>query len=250
MSSTFLFVVGIKSLCCNNDIITASLNRVTWSHGVTKMILLLLYYCHHYIVNNGYITWWHHIIVNNVLFAKCMWLKGIPIARAQCWREFAKCRFTNFPSFFFSPCWQLCTSMETFSRIHRLRRDPHADKHTRSTWHAYFRRVIYYLQVGRASATEKRCYSSTCHGRSLGWTATCFGRPLLRCTNYFAMLKYLHPTANCLTRPADSRMLDFIPAKAVNCHGSFQIGGDYCDIFWSKVQHMCVCVHLYAVHCG
>ena len=88
-------------------------------------------------------------------------------------------------------------------------------------------------------------YSSTCHSRSLGWTATCFGRPLLRCTNYFAMLKYLHPTATCLTRPADSRMLDFIPAKAVNCHGSFQIFGDYCDTFWSKVQHMCVftCTH-------
>ena len=88
-------------------------------------------------------------------------------------------------------------------------------------------------------------YSSTCHGRSLGWTATCFGRPLLRCTNYFAMLKYLHPTATCLTRPADSKMLDFIPAKAVNCHGSFQICGDYCDIFRSKVQHMCVftCTH-------
>ena len=76
-------------------------------------------------------------------------------------------------------------------------------------------------------------YSSTCHGRSLGWTATCFGRPLLRCTNYFAMLKYLHPTATCLTRPADSKMLDCIPAKAVNCHGSFQICGNYCDIFWS-----------------
>ena len=50
-------------------------------------------------------------------------------------------------------------------------------------------------------------------------------------TNYFAILKYLHPTATCLTRPADSRMLDFIPAKAVNCHGSFQIFGGYCDIF-------------------
>ena len=95
------------------------------------------------------------------------------------------------------------------------------------------------------SPTDVSYYSSTCHGRSLGWAATCFGRPLLRCTNYFAMLKYLHPTATCLTRPADSRMLDFFPAKAVNCHGSFQICGDYCDIFWSKVQHMCVftCTH-------
>ena len=83
-------------------------------------------------------------------------------------------------------------------------------------------------------------YSSTCHGRSLGWTATCFGRPLLPCTNYFAMLKYLHPTTTCLTRPADSRILDVIPAKAATRHGSFQICGDYYDIFWSKVQHMCV----------
>ena len=109
------------------------------------------------------------------------------------------------------------------------------------------------------SATQ---YSSTCRGRSLGWTATCFSRPLLRCTNYvcdnaaikccpaqyrkkkkknyFAMLKYLHPTATCLTRPADSSMLAFIPAKAANRHGSLQICGDYYDIFWSKVQHMCV----------
>ena len=88
-------------------------------------------------------------------------------------------------------------------------------------------------------------YSSTCHGRTLGWTATCFGRPLLRCTNYFAMLKYLHPTATCLTRPADSRMLDYIPAKEANRHGSFQICGDYYDISWSKVQHLCVftCTH-------
>ena len=88
-------------------------------------------------------------------------------------------------------------------------------------------------------------YSSTCHRRSLGWTATCLSRPLLRCTNYFAMLKYLHPTATCLTRPADSRMLDFVPAKAANRHGSLQICGDYYDIFWSKVQQMCVftCTH-------
>ena len=92
-------------------------------------------------------------------------------------------------------------------------------------------------------------YSSTCHGRSLGWTATCFGRPLLRCTNYFAMLKYLHPTATCLTRPADSKMLDFIPAKAVNCHGSFQICGDYCDKFWSThytVDKCCWFVHTFS----
>ena len=65
-------------------------------------------------------------------------------------------------------------------------------------------------------------YSSTCHGRSLGWTATCFGRPLLRCTNYFAMLKYLHQTATCLTRPADSRMLAFIPAKAATAMAHFK----------------------------
>ena len=43
-------------------------------------------------------------------------------------------------------------------------------------------------------------------------------------------LKYLHPTATCLTRPADSRMLDYIPAKEANRHGSFQICGDYYDI--------------------
>ena len=92
---------------------------------------------------------------------------------------------------------------------------------------------------------RKIVYSSTCHDRSLGWTATCISRPLLRCTNYFAMLKYLHPTATCITRPADSRMLDFVPAKAANRHGSLQICGDYYDIFWSKVQHMCVftCTH-------
>ena len=62
---------------------------------------------------------------------------------------------------------------------------------------------------------------------------------------YFAMLKYLHPTATCLTRPADSRMLDYIPAKEANRHGSFQICGDYYDISWSKVQHLCVftCTH-------
>ena len=66
------------------------------------------------------------------------------------------------------------------------------------------------------------CYSSTCHRRSLGWTATCFGRPLLRCTNHFAMLKYLHPTATCLTRPADRRMLDFIPAKAAIAMAHFK----------------------------
>ena len=65
-------------------------------------------------------------------------------------------------------------------------------------------------------------YSSTCHGRSLGWTATCFGRPLLRCTNYFAMLKYLHQTATCLTRPADSIMLACIPAKAAIAMAHFK----------------------------
>ena len=36
------------------------------------------------------------------------------------------------------------------------------------------------------------------------------------------MLKYLHPTATCLTRPADSRMLDFIPAKAAIAMAHFK----------------------------
>ena len=61
-------------------------------------------------------------------------------------------------------------------------------------------------------------YSSTCHGRSLGWTATCFGRPLLQCTNYFAMLMSLYSAATCLTRPADSQLLDPVPAKADSDH--------------------------------
>ena len=109
----------------------------------------------------------------------------------------------------------------------------------------YRNKFIIYKYFGIFYCESEIKYSSICHDRSLGWTATCFGRPLLRCTNYFAMIKYLHPTATCLTRPADSRMLDFIPAKAANRHGSFQICGDYYDIFWSRVQHMCVftCTH-------
>ena len=40
-------------------------------------------------------------------------------------------RIILFPGSWAPKCPRLYASMETFSRIHRLRRDPHADKHTR-----------------------------------------------------------------------------------------------------------------------
>ena len=78
--------------------------------------------------------------------------------------------------------------------------------------------VVYNIITIAANRIMRSLYSSTCHGGSLGWTATCFGRPLLQCTNYFAMLMSLYPAATCLTRPADSQMLDPVPAKADSNH--------------------------------
>ena len=72
--------------------------------------------------------------------------------------------------------------------------------------------------IERALIHTSDVYSSTCHGRSLEWTATCFGRPLLQCTNYFAVLMSLYQTATCLTRPTDSQMLDPVPARADSNH--------------------------------
>ena len=50
------------------------------------------------------------------------------------------------------------------------------------------------------------------------------------------MLKYLHQTATCLTRPADSRMLVFIPAKAATAMAHFkseQVSGpDHNTLVW------------------
>ena len=81
-------------------------------------------------------------------------------------------------------------------------------------------------------------YSSTCHGRSLGWTATCFGRPLLRCTNNFAMLKYLHPTATCLTRPAECWILSLLKRPIATAHyKSAAITTTYFEVKYST----CVC---------
>ena len=70
-------------------------------------------------------------------------------------------------------------------------------------------------------------YSSTCHSRTLGWAATCFGRPLLQCTNYFVMLMSLYPAATCLMRPADSQMLDPVPAKVDSDHEWFKFWRTY-----------------------
>ena len=50
------------------------------------------------------------------------------------------------------------------------------------------------------------------------------------------MLKYLHQTATCLTRPADSIMLAFIPAKAATAMAHFkseQVSGpDHSTLVW------------------
>ena len=50
------------------------------------------------------------------------------------------------------------------------------------------------------------------------------------------MLKYLHQTATCITRPADSRMLAFIPAKAATAMAHFkseQVSGpDHNTLVW------------------
>ena len=61
----------------------------------------------------------------------------------------------------------------------------------------------------------------------------------LLCPATFAMYGIMYqllchvkvPASNGHLPNAASRMLDFIPAKAANRHGSFQICGDYYDIF-------------------
>ena len=43
----------------------------------------------------------HHVTVTNVVFVNVYMCEKVQDrAFVQCWREFAKCRFTHFPSFF------------------------------------------------------------------------------------------------------------------------------------------------------